>query len=170
MVFSLNDVDSSGIGSFYDDLIRFVTSIYVVKYEKDSSVITNLQDDDFRDVSRTFLNTYKDTLIEINNEISPKNTKLTKSNVTAYTKEVMDKVSKVSYGEALQKLLGKRALDRKLNIAGNSDKFESATDTEKSSLQAAWEAYKLQVRSNLPNLSDDEFDAYFKMKDIVQAS
>ncbi|MCZ1269438.1 DUF2252 domain-containing protein, partial [Paenibacillus tundrae] len=60
MVFSLNDVDSSGIGSFYDDLIRFVTSIYVVKYEKDSSAITNLQDADFRDVSRTFLDTYKE--------------------------------------------------------------------------------------------------------------
>jgi len=168
MVFSLNDVDSSGIGSFYDDLIRFVTSIYVVKYEKDSSAITNLQDADFRDVSRTFLNTYKDTLIEINSEINPKNTKLTKSNVTAYTKEVMDKVSKVSYEEALQKLLGKRALDGKLNIAGNSDKFESATDAEKSSLQAAWEAYKLQVRSNFPNLSDAEFDTYFKIKDIVR--
>ncbi|WP_175480767.1 DUF2252 family protein [Paenibacillus sp. OK003] len=168
MVFSLNDVDSSGIGSFYDDLIRFVTSIYVVKYEKDSSAITNLQDADFRDVSRTFLDTYKDTLIKINSEISPKNTKLTKSNVTAYTKEVMDKVSKVSYEEALQKLLGKRALDGKLNIAGNSDKFEAATDAEKSSLQDAWEAYKLQVRSNFLNLSDDEFDAYFKIKDIVR--
>ncbi|SEA48698.1 Lamin Tail Domain [Paenibacillus sp. 276b] len=168
MVFSLNDVDSSGIGSFYDDLIRFVTSIYVVKYEKDSSAITNLQDADFRDVSRTFLDTYKDTLIKINSEISPKNTKLTKSNVTPYTKEVMDKVSKVSYEEALQKLLGKRALDGKLNIAGNSDKFEAATDAEKSSLQDAWEAYKLQVRSNFLNLSDDEFDAYFKLKDIVR--
>ncbi|KOY14868.1 S-layer homology domain-containing protein [Paenibacillus xylanivorans] len=168
MVFSLNDVDSSGIGSFYDDLIRFVTSIYVVKYEKDSSAIANLQDADFREVSRVFLKTYKDTLIEINNELSPKNTKLTKSNVTPYTKEVMDKVSKVSYEEALQKLLGKRALDGKLNIAGNSDKFEVATDVEKSSLQASWEAYKLQVRSNFPNLSDDEFNAYFKIKDIVR--
>ncbi|UPK46802.1 S-layer homology domain-containing protein [Paenibacillus pabuli] len=168
MVFSLNDVDSSGIGSFYDDLIRFVTSIYVVKYEKDSSAIANLQDADFREASSVFLETYKDTLIKINSEISSKNTKLTKSNVTPYTKEVMDKVSKVSYEEALQKLLGKRALDGKLNIAGNSDKFESATDAEKSSLQAAWEAYKLQVRSHFPTLSDEEFNAYFKIKDIVR--
>lgn len=168
MVFSLNDVDSSGIGSFYDDLIRFVTSIYVVKYEKDSAAIANLQDADFREVSRVFLKTYKDTLVDINNKISPKDTKLTKSNVTPYTKEVMDKVSKVSYEEALQKLLGKRALDGKLNIAGNSDKFEAATEAEKASLQAAWEAYKLQVRSNFPNLTDDEFNAYFKIKDIVR--
>ncbi|OBZ15001.1 hypothetical protein A8L34_14065 [Bacillus sp. FJAT-27264] len=168
MVFSLNDVDSSGIGSFYSDLIRFVTSIYVVKYDKDSSGITNLQDADFREVSAKFLDTYKDTLIEINNDNSKKLTKLTKSNVTAYTKAVMDSTSKVSYAEALQKLLGKRALNGKLNIAGNADKFELASETEVASLKANWEAYKAQVRGSFPGLSDAQFDAYFTIKDVVR--
>ncbi|NUU60656.1 cadherin-like beta sandwich domain-containing protein [Paenibacillus agri] len=168
MVFSLNDVDSAGIGSFYDDLIRFVTSTYVVKYDKDSSGLANLQDADFRDVSKTFLDTYKDTLIEINNDNSKKATKLTRSNVTAYTQSVMDKVSKVSYAEALQKLLGKRALNGKLNIDGNPDKFELATEAEVASLKGDWENYKTQVRANFPNLSDDQFNAYFTIKDIVR--
>ncbi|MFF2910280.1 cadherin-like beta sandwich domain-containing protein [Paenibacillus sp. NPDC057934] len=168
MVFSLNDVDSAGIGSFYDDLIRFVTSTYVVKYDKDSSGIANLQDADFRDVSKTFLDTYKDTLIEINNDNRKKATKLTKSNVTAYTQGVMDKVSKVSYPEALQKLLGKRALNGRLNIDGNPDKFELASEAEVASLKADWENYKVQVRGSFPNLSDDQFNAYFTIKDIVR--
>ncbi|WP_375103148.1 cadherin-like beta sandwich domain-containing protein [Paenibacillus sp. RS8] len=168
MVFSLNDVDSAGIGSFYDDLIRFVTSIYVVKYDKDSSGIANLQDADFREVSAKFLETYKDTLTEINNDNSKKITKLTKSNVTAYTKTVMDSASKVSYAEALQKLLSKRALNGKLNIAGNSDKFELATEAETTSLHTDWENYKAQVRGDFPNLTDEQFDAYFTIKDIVR--
>ncbi|WHY17193.1 cadherin-like beta sandwich domain-containing protein [Paenibacillus sp. G2S3] len=168
MVFSLNDVDSAGIGSFYNDLLRFVTSVYIVKYDKDSSGISNLQDADFREVSAKFLETYKDTLIEINNDNSKKTTKLTKNNVTAYTKNVMDGVSKVSYAEALQKLLGKRALNGKLNIAANSDKFELATEAEKTSLRADWENYKAQVRGDFPNLSNEQFDAYFTIKDIVR--
>ncbi|MFC3747684.1 cadherin-like beta sandwich domain-containing protein [Paenibacillus sp. GCM10012306] len=168
MVFSLNDVDSAGIGSFYDDLIRFVTSTYVVKYDKDSSGPVNMQDADFRDVSKTFLDTYKDTLIEINNDNSKKATKLTRSNVTAYTQSVMDKVSKVSYAEALQKLLGKRALNGKLNVDGNPDKFELATAAEVAAIKADWENYKVQVRGNFPKLSDDQFNAYFTIKDIVR--
>lgn len=168
MVFSLNDVDSAGIGSFYNDLLRFVTSVYIVKYDKDSSGISNLQDADFREVSAKFLETYKDTLIEINNDNRKKTVKLTKNNVTAYTKNVMDSVSKVSYAEALQKLLGKRALNGKLNIAANSDKFELATDAEMTSLRTDWENYKAQVRGNFPNLSNEQFDAYFTIKDIVR--
>lgn len=168
MVFSLNDVDSAGIGSFYNDLVRFVTSVYVVKYDKDSSGILNLQDADFREVSDKFLETYKDTLVEINNDNSKKTTKLTKSNVTPYTKNVMDSVSKVSYPEALQKLLGKRTLNGKINITGNSDKFELATEAEMTSLRADWENYKTQVRGNFPNLTDEQFEAYFTIKDIAR--
>lgn len=168
MVFSLNDVDGAGIGSFYDDLIRFVTSVYIVKYDKDSSAIVNLEDADFHDVSKTFLDTYKDTLVEINNDNSKKPTKLTRSNVTPYTQTVMDKVSKVSYDEALQKLLGKRALNGKLDIKGNPDKFELATEAEVAALKAGWGAYKAQVRSDFASLSDEQFNAYFTIKDIVR--
>ncbi|MCG7381921.1 DUF2252 family protein [Paenibacillus sp. ACRRY] len=168
MVFGLNDFDSAGIGSFYEELLRFVTSVYVVQYDKDSSGIQHLQTSDYRDVSRVFLETYKDTLIAIHNNNNLKNTKLTSSDVTAYTKSVMNSVSKKSYEEALEKLLGKRALDGKLNIAGNPDKFEQPTEAEVTALQAGWEAYKAEVRNNFPNLTDEQFNEYFTMKDAVR--
>ncbi|TDF95416.1 DUF2252 family protein [Paenibacillus piri] len=168
MVFDLNDPDSAGIGSFYNDLLRFVTSIYVVKYDKDSTGITNLQEADFRALSQTFLDTYKNTLLDIHNDAGKKSAKLTRSNVTAYTQKVMDKVSTGSYADALQKLLGKRALNGKIKIAGNEDKYEPASETEIAEVTAAWEAYKAELRSNFPSLDDARFNSYFTIKDIAR--
>ncbi|GAS81819.1 DUF2252 family protein [Paenibacillus amylolyticus] len=168
MVFGLNDFDTAGIGSFYEELLRFVTSVYILPYDKDSSGIQHLQTSDYRDVSRVFLETYKDTLVDIQNNKGLKGTKLTASNVTDYTKAVMNSVSKKSYEEALEKLLGKRTLNGKLNIAGNPDKFEKATEAELSALQSGWEAYKAEVRHHFPNLTDEQFEDYFTMKDAVR--
>ncbi len=73
----------------------------------------------------------KNTLLEINDDKSKKTTKLTKNDVTDYTKTVMEKVSKDTYADALKKLLGKRALDGKIKITGNEDKYEVALEAEK---------------------------------------
>ncbi|MCS7460044.1 DUF2252 family protein [Paenibacillus doosanensis] len=168
MVFDLNDPDSAGIGSFYNDLLRFVTSVYVVKSDKDSTGISSLQDADFRDVSQTFLETYKNTLLDIRSDAARKADKLTRSNVTTYTQKVMDKVSTGSYDEALQKLLGKRAANGKIKIVGNEDKYEPASEAEIAEVTAAWEAYKAELRRNFPNLDDEQFNSYFTIKDIAR--
>ncbi|MBY9081184.1 DUF2252 family protein [Paenibacillus sp. HN-1] len=170
-VFGLNDFDSARVDAFYTDLLRFVTSMYVVRYEKDSAAISQSSDAEIRSAAKEFLDTYKDTVLSTVGHDDQKRTKLTANTLQAYTLKAMNAVvGGKSYEEARKSLNTKWIKDTV--TSPDTSKYETATSEEIADIQHSWSDYVQGIASDpaspFHSLSASELDGYFTVKSVVR--
>ncbi|MBB6671941.1 DUF2252 family protein [Cohnella nanjingensis] len=167
-VFDLNDPDSSGVGHFYDDLLRFATSIYLAKYDSSGTALANAPDGDFRWAAKQFMEAYKNTVLGIHSgAIDETAYKLTSDRLSAYTKSAMNKVtSKAGPTLAAARTAQVTKWNSDINKAG-STKYQAATAAELVELSSHWNSYLQNIRAD-STLNDADFDRFFTVKKTVR--
>lgn len=164
-IFDLNDADAASPDTFYIDLLRFVTSLYVVKYDADTTGLLSLTTEEIRAVARQFIDTYQTTLQAVSGNDTEKTAILTAAQVQAYTASVIGKVvGSNDYMAARQK----QATKWMTESVADTSKYQTATDAEKAGITAGWEGYKQSIRSAFPSLTDSQFNDYFTVKSTVR--
>ncbi|MBL0386087.1 DUF2252 family protein [Tumebacillus sp. ITR2] len=125
VVFDLNDFDESYIGPFYWDLLRYTTSLFLMKPE----LGTSLSDSDIRDVASTFLSTYQTTLSSVNGNSNEKDLYLDKAALTGFMDDQIASVqSKYSTSTLLSKWTSLQNGVRRFNFANPDLGVPTATD------------------------------------------
>lgn len=157
IVFDLNDFDESITAAFYYDLIRFVTSIYLVK----KILPFDPNNDDMDSFAEYFLEKYQDYVLGCignNNELGYT---LDKGNTTGF---VHDTIKDLEDNQSVKKMLDKWTVinngTRKFDLS-NIKLAEVDTYTE-DQIKDNWNEY-LSSLDSLPNSSQ----CYFDIKDIA---
>lgn len=162
-IFALNDFDAAKTGVFYEDLLRFVSSLYLIRYDADSGKIANMTDEEIRVVSQLFLDTYAQTLVQVSGNALETTKQIMKSDVQSYTKTVFEEVAKKNYEEARAKQVAKWLSD----IVSKTDKFREPTNAESAEVTEHWNSYLQSVRASYPELGESEFASYFTIKKVM---
>lgn len=161
-IFALNDFDAAKTGVFYEDLLRFVSSLYLIRYDADSGKIANMTDEEIRVVSQSFLDTYARTLVDVSGNSAETSKQIMKNDVQPYTKAVFEEAAKKNYAEARAKQVTKWLSD----IVSKTDKFREPTNTESAEVTEHWNSYLQSIRAFYPELGESEFESYFKAKKV----
>ncbi|MBM7568599.1 DUF2252 family protein [Paenibacillus sacheonensis] len=169
-VFGLNDYDSAGVDAFYTDLLRFVTSMYVVRSDKDTTGIVGLTDAEIRAAAKQFLDAYKEAVLGTVGNDSEKAAKLTTGSVQTYTAQTMNAViGGKSYEAARTDQVAKWIKDTATKP--DTSKYAAASEAEIAAIKSSWSAYVQQIGANagspLHALTADQRTDYLTIKSVV---
>ncbi|MFI8685713.1 DUF2252 family protein [Rossellomorea sp. NPDC077527] len=153
IVFDLNDFDDSYIGPFYWDLLRYTTSIYLLKDQLDWSLSQAEADD----LAMSFLTEYQDTLTSVNGNAGETSVKMDKATVTGFIDDEMDDVISRDASHALDKWTvinssGNRQFDWSnpdLSVVDSSDLAD---------LEGHWSSYLQDISDKVSSWDTHYFD------------
>ncbi len=155
IVFDLNDFDDSYIGPFYWDLLRYTTSIYLLK----DQLSWNLSQADVDDLAKAFLTEYQDTLTSVNGNAGETNAIMDKGTVTGFIDDEIDDLNGRNASHALDKWTvvsnGARHFD-----FSNAD-LATVNSTDLSDLEGHWSSYLQDIGDKVSKSEG----GYFTVKD-----
>ena len=159
IVFDLNDFDDAYIGPFYWDLLRFTTSLYLLR----ENLSWDLSKSDTRDLAQEFLVDYQDTLDKVNGNPDETTAVMDKGTVTGFIDDQMDDLQKRDNTHQLDKWTvtdsnGNRSFDM-----SNSD-LAPATSQDLVDLQGHWPSYLQDISDQVNKWGSD----YFTVKGYAQ--
>ncbi|WP_158598382.1 DUF2252 family protein [Falsibacillus albus] len=159
--FDLNDFDESYIAPFYWDLIRFSTSIFLLC---DETPNVSLSDQERSDLVSSFLQTYQDTLKEVNGNSSETSVQLDEGYLSSGF--VQDQLRDAKSSDDKAKLLDKWTVTgssgRTFDFS-NSD-LAPVSSGDYSAISANWNGYK----STIDSFVQSKPSSYFTIKDIAR--
>jgi uncharacterized protein (DUF2252 family) len=156
VVFDLNDFDESYVAPFYWDLLRYTTSLFLMKQELGTALTTA----DIRDVAGTFLSTYQSTLSTVNGNSTEVDLYLDKSKLTGFMSTKASSVeSKYNTSTLLAKWTALQNGVRRFDFA-NVD-LGVPTSADIAEIQANWGSYL----SSIASFASTQSSAYFSIKD-----
>gem|GEM_PF-2614827 len=161
-LFALNDPDEAFVGPFYYDLMRFVTSLYLVR---DQSHVSNLSDDELRKVAETFMDQYYQTLQDDATDSHNIVTDYTSENLTGFLKEAMDQIVAANTHKSM--LDDYTYIDnkgnRKFDVA--KTKLQQPTFSDQKDIVNHFQSYIDSTDAASYKKSNPD---YFKIKDVAE--
>ncbi|WP_433747374.1 DUF2252 family protein [Falsibacillus pallidus] len=153
VVFDLNDFDDSYIGPFYWDLLRYTTSIYLLKDQLSWSLSQSEADD----LASSFLTEYQNTLASVNGNAGETQVKMDKATVTGFIDDQMDDVINGSASHALDKWTV-------INSSGNrqfdlsNPELSAVNSMDLVDLQGDWPSYVQDISDKVSSWDSHYFD------------
>ncbi|HAA15004.1 MAG TPA: hypothetical protein DCE41_26245 [Cytophagales bacterium] len=152
VIFDINDYDEAFVAPFYWDLIRFVTSLYLIQYEVDF----HLTDDELDDAARYFLKQYQHTVADSQDH------DLIFENLSGYMGKQIKVVRKESeHIDLLNRWTEIYAGERRFNLS--HPELVAPTLTEEQAIRENW----YQYLQSIPTLVEDRGEEFFAIQDIA---
>jgi len=158
IVFDINDFDESFIAPFYWDLIRYVTSIYLMENEMCFTMTSSETDN----LAMFFLEKYQDTLESVVGNDTEVNAEMVESNLSGFVLDTLHKLKNEKSNTTL--------LNEWTALVGGDRKFDF-TNSKLAPLSAA-EAkelidYYASYLTDISSLVSANGDDYFRIKDMA---
>ncbi|TMU87069.1 DUF2252 domain-containing protein [Bacillus sp. BHET2] len=153
IVFDLNDFDDSYIGPFYWDLLRYTTSIYLLKDQLD----WNLSQAEADELAMSFLTEYQDTLTNVNGNAGETEVKMDKATVTGFIDDEIYDVTGRDASHALNKwTVVNSSGDRQFDFS-NTD-LSTVDSYDLVDLEGHWSSYLQDISDKVSGWDSHYFD------------
>lgn len=158
--FDINDFDESYIAPFYWDLIRFCTSIYLLK-----GIVSEfkLSDSEAESLANSFLQEYQSTLSSVSGNDDELTRELTKKELSGFTEDLLHKAASESREDLLNKWTITSNGKRKFNFSLEED-FQRLSEEETAELNSGWPEYL----KHISGITRTKPEGYFTILDCAR--